>query len=102
MSTRENLIPVGWYTKPEVARLYGVTTRTIDTWWKLGRIPKPIGHRSRNKSRNQRQWSKAEVDADLDLKGLLPSPAMATSSKLEKVAWVLATRLQGKELQLNG
>ena len=88
---------IGYYTKQQVARLYGVTTRTVDVWWRGSKIPKPINHRSLNKQRNRRLWSRDEVDADLASKGLLPPPAL-TGGRTEKALYVLVSRLKGMEV----
>ena len=88
--------PQGYYTKSQIAGLYGVSTRTVDVRWRGGKMPKPINSRSLNRERNRRLWSKEEVDHDLDSKGLLPSP-VSVSSKMEKAIYVLASRLKGME-----
>jgi DNA-binding transcriptional MerR regulator len=44
------------YNKKELAAMFGKTVRTIDRWWKSGRIPKP------KKIVGQRYWDREQVE----------------------------------------
>lgn len=47
-----------FYTKAEMAKIFEVSVRTIETWTATGRLPSP-----RKVGRKWTAWVKAEIDA---------------------------------------
>ena len=47
-----------WYSKADLAVLFGVGERTIEKWVATGQLPAP-----RKKGRKWTRWPKAEIDA---------------------------------------
>lgn len=47
-----------WYSKADVALLFAVSVRTIETWMTTGRLPAPI-----KRGRRWTMWPRAVIDA---------------------------------------